>query len=164
MGTLDLYKAFSDVTSSSAAPFLMRMVNEDDAKRAYEALLDFRKVVKANPISPVAVETPRNLIDLGSQLDAPAEKLAGSALAFVRDFDWTSDLPLRPLPDLTSYDIMKGIDSMLVMGASMDGKLLQQAAEAHHQALGNLPPSLVVAGTAESYHWWHRQGHLVRTN
>merc|ERR1711937_160497 len=33
-------------------------------------------------------------------------------------------------------DAMKAIDKALIMGASMDGKLLQQGAMAHHNALG----------------------------
>ena len=48
-----------------------------------------------------------------------------------------------PIPSLSALDIVKGIDSMLVMGASMDGKLLQEAAEAHHKALEALPSTLL---------------------
>merc|ERR1712031_124333 len=38
---------------------------------------------------------------------------------------------------------MKAIDKAIVMGASMDGKLLQQAAMAHHKALGSVDGNLV---------------------
>ena len=44
---------------------------------------------------------------------------------------------------------MKAIDKALVMGASMDGKLLQQAAMAHHNALGSMDGNLVT--TAADY-------------
>ena len=44
---------------------------------------------------------------------------------------------------------MKDIDKALVMGESMDGKLLQQAAMAHHNALGSVDGNLVT--TAADY-------------
>ena len=44
---------------------------------------------------------------------------------------------------------MKAIDKALVMDASMDGKLLKEAAMAHHNALGSMDGKLVT--TAADY-------------
>merc|ERR1712054_182825 len=53
---------------------------------------------------------------------------------------------LMPLPGVTPNQAMKGpIDKMLVMGASMDGKLLKEAAEVHHKALGSMDAKLVTS-------------------
>merc|ERR1712187_690329 len=52
--TMDVYNAFSGLTSGDVPPFLISTVNEADAKAAYVALMDFKDVVKANPITPTA--------------------------------------------------------------------------------------------------------------
>lgn len=142
--TMDVYNAFSRVVSGSTGVFLMRMVGEPDAKAAYAELMEFANVVKANPVSASTPATPAVIAENLAMLDLPAEKLASLALAFVRDFDWTSELPLVPIPAMSAYDIVKGIDTMLVMGEAMDSKLLQEAAKAHTTALEALPPSLMV--------------------
>merc|ERR1719272_2053326 len=129
--TMDVYNAFSRVVSGSTGVFLMRMVGEPDAKAAYAELMEFANVVKANPVSASTPATPAVIAENLAMLDLPAEKLASLALAFVRDFDWTSELPLVPIPAMSAYDIVKGIDTMLVMGEAMDSKLLQEAAKAH---------------------------------
>merc|ERR1712176_757974 len=41
--------------------YLMSTVKEADAKKAYEAFLTFKDVVKANPITPKVVDTPAAL-------------------------------------------------------------------------------------------------------
>merc|ERR1712084_63357 len=52
--TMAVYDAFSKVVSSDVPPYLMSTVNEADAKKAYAALMEFKDVVKANPITPSA--------------------------------------------------------------------------------------------------------------
>merc|ERR1740123_2007955 len=63
------------------------------------------------------------------------------------DIDWTSDLSLKPLPGVSPNQALKAIDKMLVMGASMDGKLLQEAADAHHKAIGSIDDKLVMSAS-----------------
>merc|ERR1712190_160795 len=52
--TMAVYDAFSGVVSSDVPPYLMSTVKEAEAKAAYAALMDFKDVVKANPITPAA--------------------------------------------------------------------------------------------------------------
>merc|ERR1719335_854896 len=52
--TMDVYNAFSNLVSGDVPPFLMSTVKEADAKAAYAALMDFKDVVKAHPITPAA--------------------------------------------------------------------------------------------------------------
>merc|ERR1712109_351514 len=55
----------------------------------------------------------------------------------------------KPLPGVSPNAAMKAVDKMIVMGASMDGKLLREAAMAHHKALNSMDSKLVT--DAESY-------------
>merc|ERR1711982_14446 len=52
--TMDVYNAFSAVVSPDVPKYLMSTVKEADAKAAYAALMDFKDVVKAHPITPAA--------------------------------------------------------------------------------------------------------------
>merc|ERR1712036_184125 len=40
---------------------------------------------------------------------------------------------------------LMAVDKMIVMGASMDAKLLKEAAEAHHKAIGSIDAKLVTS-------------------
>merc|ERR1711988_1710362 len=141
---MDVYNSISALVSPDVGPFLMSTVKEADAKAAYQALLEFKDVVKANPITPTVADTPAALSSKLGPIDAAAQKLSAASYPFIKDVDWTSDLYLKPLPGVTPNQAMKGpIDKMLVMGASMDGKLLKEAAMAHHKALGSMDAKLV---------------------
>merc|ERR1711982_28161 len=69
---------------------------------------------------------------------AAASKLSSASYPFIKDVDWTSDVYLKPLPGVSTKDALTAVDKMIVMGASMDGKLLKEAAEAHHKAIGSI--------------------------
>merc|ERR1712094_164275 len=45
---------------------------------------------------------------------------------------------VKPVPGASPKDVLGAVDKMIVMGASMDGKLLKEAAEAHHKAIGSV--------------------------
>merc|ERR1712176_357297 len=131
--TMDVYNSFSGLVSGDVPNFLMSTVNEADAKKAYAALMEFKDVVKANPITPsaaVPVSSPA--------IDAAAGKLASAAYPFLKEVDWTSDLSLKPLPGASPKDVLKAIDKALVMGAAMDGAALKEAANAHVKAIGSI--------------------------
>jgi hypothetical protein len=145
--TMDVYNAFSGLTSGDVPTFLMSTVNEADAKRAYEALMQFKDVVKANPITPTTPSTPAALGGKLGAIDAAAGKLSSAAYPLIKDVDWTSDLSLTPLPGASPNQVLKAIDKALVMGASMDGKLLKEAAEAHHKAIGSVDAKLVTSAS-----------------
>merc|ERR1712113_1169785 len=115
--------------------YLMATVKEADAKKAYEAFLTFKDVVKANPITPKVADTPAALASKLAPIDAAAKKLSDASYPFIKSAPWDSDLFLKPLPGVSPNAAMKAVDKMIVMGASMDGKLLQEAAMAHSKAL-----------------------------
>jgi len=143
--TMDVYNAFSALVSKDVPPYLMSTVKEADAMKAYNALLEFKDVVKANPITPTPVQTPAALSGKLGAIDAAAGKLSAAAYPLVQSVDWTSDLALKPLPGASANAVLKAIDKALVMGASMDGKLLQDAAQAHHKAIGGMDAKLVAS-------------------
>jgi len=143
--TMDVYNAFSSLTSSDVPPYLMSTVKEADAKAAYQALMEFKDVVKAHPITPKVAETPAALSSKLGAIDGAAGKLSSAAYSLIKDVDWTSDLSLKPLPGASPNQVLKAVDKALVMGASMDGKLLKEAAEAHHKAIGSIDAKLVTS-------------------
>merc|ERR1712066_583942 len=102
---------------------------------------------KAHPITPAAASTPAALSGKLGAIDAAAGKLSSAAYPFIKDVDWTSDLALKPLPGTSPNQVLKAIDKALVMGASMDGKLLKDAAEAHHKAIGSVDAKLVTSAS-----------------
>merc|ERR1719293_180850 len=120
-----VYNAFSKVVSPDVPRYLMSTVKEADAKAAYSALMEFKDVVKAHPITPATAATPAALSSKLGAIDAAAGKLSSAAYPFLKDVDWTSDLSLKPLPGVSPNAMLKAIDKALVMGASMDGKLLK---------------------------------------
>merc|ERR1711941_45712 len=126
--TMDVYNAFSKVVSPDVPKYLMSTVKEADAKAAYAALMEFKDVVKANPITPTSPSTPAALSGKLGAIDAAAGKLSSAAYPLIKDVDWTSDLSLKPLPGVSPNQMLKAIDKALVMGASMDGALLKDAA------------------------------------
>jgi hypothetical protein len=142
-----VYNSFSGVVSADVPKYLMSTVKEQDAKAAYAALMEFKDVVKKNPIKPTVPATPAELSSKFSGIDAAAGKLSSAAYPFIKDVDWTSDLALKPLPGASPNQVLKAIDKALVMGASMDGKLLKEAAEAHHKAIGSVDAKLVTSAS-----------------
>ena len=129
-----VYDAFSKLVSSDVPPYLMSTVKEADARAAYSALMEFKDVVKANPITPAAVSAPSN-----AQIDAAAGKLSAAAYPFLKGIDWSSDLSLTPPGGgATPKAVLQAIDKALVMGAAMDGGALKEAALAHVKAIGSV--------------------------
>jgi len=137
--TMDVYNSFKGLVGSDVPAYLMSTVKEDDAKAAYAGLMAFKDTVKANPITPTAPTVSSKLS--AAKLDAvgaAAGKLSSASYPFIQDVDWTSDVYLKPLPGVSAKDALTAVDKMIVMGASMDGKLLKDAAEAHHKAIGSI--------------------------
>merc|ERR1712193_510348 len=81
--TMDVYNAFSALVPAEVPQYLMSTVNEADAKRAYSALMAFKDVVKANPITPQVKETPTALSGKLGAIDAAAAKLSAASLGKV---------------------------------------------------------------------------------
>merc|ERR1719232_756598 len=147
--TMDVYNTIASLVPAEVPPYLMSTVKEADAKKAYEAFLTFKDVVKANPITPKVVDTPAALAGKLGPIDAAAKKLSDASYPFIKSAPWDSDIYLKPLPGVSPNAAMKAVDKMIVMGASMDGKLLQEAAMAHSKALNSMDSNLVT--TAADY-------------
>jgi hypothetical protein len=132
--TMGVYNAVGGLVDPKVPPFLMATVKEGDAKAAYNALVEFTQVVKANPITP---STPTSSVSSGaaSAITAAADKLSTASYPFIQDVDWTSDLFSKPIPGKSPQEAMKAIDKMIVMGSAMDGAALQEAAKAHVKAI-----------------------------
>jgi len=128
---MDVYNAFSGVVSSEVPAYLMSTVKEADAKAAYAALMDFKDVVKAHPITPAATTSSVS----GAGIADAAKKLSAAAYPLLKDIDWSSDLALKKPSGAGAPEFLKAIDKALVMGAAMDGAALKEAALAHVKAI-----------------------------
>merc|ERR1712048_1322966 len=94
------------LVSGDVPDFLMSTVNEADAKKAYSALMEFKDVVKANPISPTTPSTPAGLTGKLGAIDAAAGKLSSAAYPLIKDVDWQSSLSLTPLPGASPSQVL----------------------------------------------------------
>merc|ERR1740133_856680 len=117
---------------------MISKVKPDDAKRAYAAFLEFKDVVKAHPIAPAAVKASTVPAEKLSAIGAAATKLSAASYPFMKDVDWTSDVFTKPFPGASARDVMKAVKQAISMGVAMDPKLLKDAAEAHHKAIGSI--------------------------
>merc|ERR1712014_59713 len=129
--TMDVYNTLKGLVDPQVPKYLMSTVKEADANAAYKALVEFSKVVKANPITP---STPASTIS-GASIGQATSKLSAAAYPLIQDVDWTSNLFLKPIPGTSPQAVMKAVDKMIVMGAAMDSAALEAAARAHVQAI-----------------------------
>jgi len=136
--TMDVYNAFDKLVPKDVPEYMMSRVNEADAKKAYAAFIEFKDVVKAHPIAPAAVSATSVSDAKLSAIGAAAGKLSAASYPFMKDVDWTSDIFTKPFPGASAKDVMKAVDKAIAMGAVMDPKLLREAAEAHHKAIGSI--------------------------
>jgi len=132
--TMDVYDSVSTIVDPQVPAYLMSTVKEGDARNAYNALIDFTKVVKANPITPA---TPVSKVSgsAAATISAASSKLSAAAYPFMKDIDWTDTLYSKPIPGKTPQEAIKAVDKMIVMGSKMDGAALKEAAMAHAKAI-----------------------------
>jgi len=137
--TMNVYNTFKGLVGSDVPAYLMSTVNEEDAKAAYSALMEFKDVVKANPITPTEPTVTAKLsAEKLDAIGAAAGKLSSASYPFIKEVDWTSPLYTTPLPGTSAKQALEFVDKMIVMGAKMDGKLLKEAGAAHHKAIGSV--------------------------
>jgi len=140
---MDVYNAFERLVPQDVPNYLISTVKEEDAKKAYAALMEFKDVVKAHPIPAGSVAAKGGAAASGGEsaiaklIPLAAKKLSDEAYPFMQSVDWNSDLFLKPLPGVTANQVLKAVDKALVMGTAMDGGALQAAALAHHNAIAN---------------------------
>jgi hypothetical protein len=135
--TMDVYNTISGLVDPKVPAYLMSTVKEEDAKAAYNALVDFAGVVKAHPITPSA---PSSTLPKVAQvvINAGASQLSAASYPFIKDVDWTSSLYSKPIPGQDPKMVMRAIDKMIVMGSEMDGAALKEAALAHAKAINGV--------------------------
>jgi len=133
-----VYNAFDALVPKAVPEYMISKVKPDDAKRAYAAFLEFKDVVKAHPIAPAAVKASTVPAEKLSAIGAAATKLSAASYPFMKDVDWTSDVFTKPFPGASARDVMKAVKQAISMGVAMDPKLLKDAAEAHHKAIGSI--------------------------
>merc|ERR1719437_403922 len=80
--TMGVYDAVSALVDSRVPQYLMSKVSEADAKAAYEALIEFTEVVKANPVAASTSTTTVSSSD-ASSIGAAATELASAAYPFM---------------------------------------------------------------------------------
>jgi len=132
--TMAVYNDFGKLVDPAVPKYLMGTVKESDASAAYNALMEFKDVVKAHPITPKSVSAASK-----PDVDAAAGKLADASYNFLKGVDWTSTVAIQPTGFTgTPVELTKAIDKALVMGAAMDGGALQEAAAAHVAAINGM--------------------------
>jgi hypothetical protein len=135
--TMDVYNSVGALVDPQVPAYLMSTVNEQDAKAAYSALVDFAGVVKAHPITASA---PSSTLSKVAQtvINSGANQLSAAAYPFMKEVDWTSSLYSKPIPGMDARTVMKAVDKMIVMGSEMDGAALREAALAHAKAINGM--------------------------
>merc|ERR1719476_687766 len=79
-----------------------------------------------------------------------AKKLSDASYPFLKDINWNSGLALAKPGSASAGDWLKAIDKAIVMGASMDSKLLKAAVDAHHKAIGSASSGVTSKGDFEA--------------
>merc|ERR1712004_348992 len=136
---MDVYNSVSAITDPGVPAYLKSKVVAADAEKAYSAFLEFKDVVKANDLSSAA---PIAAAPTGDSIGTAAAKLSAESYPFLKSVDWLSPIYLKPLPGVSADKSLKAIDKAIVMGSSMNGDLLKQAAAAHHAAIGRIVASV----------------------
>merc|ERR1712012_900131 len=127
--TMDVYNSVAALVPAEMPPYLMSTVKEADAKKAYEAFLKFKDVVKANPITPQLKETPSGLSSKFGSIEAAAAKLSDASYPFIKSAPWDSDIYLKPLPGVSRSQVMDVFNAMAkVTGSSVPNNLFSMSA------------------------------------
>ena len=66
------------------------------------------------------------------------KKLGDASYNFAKEVDWNNGIFLQAPGKFQPLKALKAIDKMIEMGAAADPKLLKEAAEAHHKAIGSI--------------------------
>jgi len=132
---MDVYNSVSKITDKGVPAYMKSLVNGKDADAAYAAFLKFKDVVKAEQVKAAGPAPPAAADDA---IGAAAGKLASASYPFLKDIDWLSSVYTKPLPGVSAQQALKAVDKAIVLGTTMDGGLLQAAANAHHKAIGSI--------------------------
>merc|ERR1712046_10359 len=78
------------------------------------------------------------------KIDDAAKKLSDASYPFLKEIDWTSDVYTK-LPTQSPTEVLKAVDSMLKLGASMDPAALKTGVQAHSKAIGSMDAKQVTS-------------------
>merc|ERR1712061_309243 len=91
--------------------------------------------------APAAVSMLGAAPAFADEIGDAAAKLSKAAYPFMKEVNWNSNLYAVKPGSADAVSWAKAVGKMIDMGAAMDTKLLKAGAEAHHAAIGGLPPS-----------------------
>jgi len=131
--TMAVYDAWKDLVPAGAPAYLKSTVNGKDAEAAYNALMEFKDVVKASAGPGVAAPAAR----APDAIDAAAKTLSEKAYPLMKDVDWFASY-FGNVPGVKPAAVMKAIKSALDQGAAMDPAYLKEGALAHAKAIGDM--------------------------
>ena len=75
---------------------------------------------------------------LADEIGDAAKKLGDASYSFAKEVDWNNGIFLQAPGAFQPLKALTAIDKMIEMGAAADPKLLKEAAEAHHKAIGSI--------------------------
>jgi len=97
---------------------------------------------KAAPVAAAAgASTLLGSAAFADEIGDAAKELGKASYAFAKEVDWNNGIYLQQPGAFKPLEALQAIDSMIVMGAQADPKLLAAAAEAHHKAIGSISGS-----------------------
>merc|ERR1712217_830631 len=125
--TMAVYNAFKELVPPEVPTYLKSTVNGKDAEAAYQALLEFKDVVK----SKAGAGFPAPAGHRPDAIDAAAKTLSSASYPFLKEVDWFAPY-YKDLPGL------KAVGKALDMGAAMNSDSLREGVLAHAKAIGSI--------------------------
>jgi len=132
--TMAVYNAFKDVLPAEVPPYLKSTVNGKDAETAYQALMEFKDVVKTKAGGAGFPEPAGRTPDV---IDAAAQTLSTASYPFLKEVDWFAPY-FKSLPGLRPLEGLTAVGKALDMGAAMNSDSLREGVLAHAKAIGNI--------------------------
>ena len=92
----------------------------------------------AAPVAAAAASMMMAPAAFTDEIGDAAKKLGDASYSFAKEVDWNNGIFLQAPGKFQPLKALKAIDKMIEMGAAADPKLLKEAAEAHHKAIGSI--------------------------
>ena len=92
----------------------------------------------AAPVAAAAASMMMAPAAFADEIGDAAKKLGDASYSFAKEVDWNNGIFLQAPGKFQPLEALKAIDKMIDMGAAADPKLLKDAAEAHHKAIGSI--------------------------
>merc|ERR1711972_24376 len=131
--TMGVYNAFKALVPAEVPAYLKSTVNGKDAEVAYQALMEFKDVVKSKAGAGFAEPAGRT----PDAIDAAAKTLSSASYPFLKEVDWNAPY-FKDLPGLKPLEGLKAVGKALDMGAAMNSASLREGVLAHAKAIGNI--------------------------